>query len=525
MGWMARQKRAYLFASLARSGDQAAVTHYDVSVRGDVELGNIEATAVLVLKALVPGVAKHCFLLNSGLVLRAVAMDGVRLEVRQLELADAPGLKALWVHLPRPLEEGQEVRLTFVYAGRPTGGRWAHIDENGLRLSRRAAWYPVGAGFDTFTTRVACATRPGQVAVTDGDLVLTSQTGGQAVYVWEAREPISGLALTSGQFVAECRTHRGVELELYLGQKLREQAAPAMDLFCGVIDAYASVLGEPRARRFTAVLRRQYPGDEHLVRMVAALAHETAHIWWGSPISVGFPDTWFHEALARTMAYETVGRVLGDEARAMLVHEEIDRWAADSAIGSGQEESVLLWAKSRVPDAPRPVCIRAALALRLLHYVLGDEAFFETLRRHVSLYRAKPSGLPEFVKVAERVSGKDVDGFMRQWLGTTAAFAYEIARARCSEKPGGGFVTRFTLVNMGDAPGAVPADVLLVGDGGAASREKVTLTGRDQVLMICSRHRVNAVVLDPDAYLPNRSWRNCRAELAATASMKGGTRP
>lgn len=512
IGWVARQKRTHLFSSLARSGDEATVTRYDISVRTDVELGRLEATAILVLRALASGVTRHCFILNSGLAVRAVAMDGERLDTREVELADAPGLKAVWVHLPRPLDEGQEARLTFVYAGRPAGGRWAHIDEGGLRLSRRSAWYPVGAGFDSFTARVSCATFPGMVAVTDGDLALSSETRDQAVYVWEAREPLSGLALTAGRFALERRTHRGVELELYLGPRLKDQASQAMDLFCSVIDAYVSMLGEPEARRFVAVLRRQYPGDEHLLRLVTALAHETAHIWWGSPISVGFGDTWFHEALARAMAYETVGHVLGNDARAALIHEEIDRYAADSAIGSGAEESVLSWARSRVLDAPRHVCIRAALVLRLVHYTLGNEAFLETLRRHVSVYRAKPSGLAEFVKVAERVSGKPVDSLIRQWLGTTASFAYEIRNARCSPKPGGGFVTKFSLVNMGDAVGPVQADVLLAGDEWK-TREKVTLTGRDQVLVFCTKHPVSCIILDPDAYLPNRSWRRCRAIL------------
>ncbi len=522
IGWVARQKRTHLFSSLARSGDEATVAHYDISVRTDVEQGRLEATAVLVLRALVSGVTRHCFILNSGLALRAVTMDGGRLETRELELADAPGLKAVWVHLLQPLAVEQEARLTFVYAGRPAGGRWAHIDDSGLRLSRRAAWYPVGAGFDSFTARVACATFPGMVAVTDGDLVSSSETDDQAVYVWETREPISGLALTSGRFAVERKEHRGVELELYLGPLLKDQASEAMDLFCGVIDGYSSMLGQPEARRFTAVLRRRYPGDEHLVRLVAALAHETAHIWWGSPISVGFGDTWFHEALARAMAYETVGRVLGDDARATLIHEEIDRYAADSAIGSGAEESVLSWARSRVLDAPRPVCIRAALVLRLLHYTLGNEAFLETLRRHVSMYRAKPSGLSEFVEIAERVSGKPVDSLVRQWLGTTASFAYEIRNARCSPKPGGGFVTKFSLVNMADAVGPVQADVLLAGDEWK-TQEKVTLTGRDQVLVICTKHPVSCIVLDPDAYLPNRSWRHCRASIGPGVTGSTGS--
>ncbi|NLA07018.1 MAG: M1 family metallopeptidase, partial [Firmicutes bacterium] len=292
---------------------------------------------------------------------------------------------------------------------------------------------------------------------------------------------------------------------------LKDNIEPAIGLFCDVLDAYIDMLGNPPSDRFVSVLRRRYPDDEQEVRMVTALGHEMAHVWWGSPISVGFGDTWFHESLARTMAYETVGRVLGHDAETELVHEEIDRWEADAKLGPGAAESVLLWAKSRAPYAPRPVCIRTALALRLLGYTLGEDMFFEILRRHLSIHRAKPSGLRDFVRVAERASGMDVDGFMKRWLGNTSCFAYEIQPAVCSRKSDDRFVTKFSLVNKGDAYGPVKADILLLGDG-VETLEQVIITGRNQVLHVVTNHYVNSVVLDPGAYLPNISWRNCRVE-------------
>jgi len=125
IGWVARQKRTHLFSSLARSGDEATVTRYDISVRTDVEQGRLEATAILVLKALAPGVTRHCFVLNKGLEVSAVVVDGRRLETRETELADAPGLKAVWVYLPESLEERREVRLPSYTAAdrRAAGGR------------------------------------------------------------------------------------------------------------------------------------------------------------------------------------------------------------------------------------------------------------------------------------------------------------------------------------------------------------------------------------------------------------------
>ena len=448
-------------------------------------------------------------MLNSGLRVSSISLDETELTFREREFSDVTGLKAVWVYLPKRLHEKDEVELTFVYSGRPVGGSVVQIDGSGMRLSRKSAWYPVGAGFDVFTARITCVTCPGFVSVSDGELISLSEGADRVVHVWEVKEPISGLSLTSGKFEMACKTHRGTKLELYLGQAIKDNIEPAIDLFCDVLDAYVDMLGKPPTDRFASVLRRRYPSDEQQVRMVTALGHEMAHVWWGSPISVGFGHTWFHESLARTMAYETVGRVLGHDAETALIHEEIDRWAADVNLGPGAGESVLLWAKSRAPYAPRPVCIRTALALRLLRYNLGEDTFFEVLRRHLSLHRGKPSELSDFVMVAERTSGMDVDGFMKQWLGTTACFAYEIQSASCSKKSDNRFVTRFAMVNVGDAQGPVKADVLLAGDE-VSTRKQVTITGRNQVLFVITNHHVNSVELDPGAYLPNISWRNCR---------------
>ncbi|MDI9415202.1 MAG: M1 family aminopeptidase [Bacillota bacterium] len=511
MGWVARQKREYFFASLLHSGTQVEVNNYDININYVVEEGRFQATAVVRIRALASNVTRHCFVLNSGLNVDSIRLGETELPFREREFTDVVGLKAVWVFFPKPLDEDDELEVTFVYSGRPVGKTGVQVDDDGMRLSRKSAWYPVGAGFNSFTARVTCVTSPGFVSVSDGELISFEESDDRVVYVWDVEEPISGLGFTSGKFEMGCTIHRGVKLELYLGQAIRHTIEPGIRIFCEVLDAYIDMLGEPPVERFSSVLRRQYSSDEQEVRMVTALGHEMAHVWWGSPISVGFDHTWFHESLARVMAYETVGRVLGRDAEFQLVREEVDRWAADATLGPGGEESVLLWAKSRAPYAPRPICIRTALTLRLLRYTLGEEMFFRILRKHLSLYRGKPSGLRDFVMIAESESEMNVGRFMRQWLGNTASFAYQIESAVCSRRSEDRFATRLHLVNTGDAHSPVNADVLLAGDD-EETCEQVKLTGRNQVLYIVTNHPVNTVVLDPGAYLPNISWRNCRIQ-------------
>ena len=172
MGWVARQKREYFFASLAQSGTEVEVKKYDINVNCMVRQGQLQATTVVTLRARTPSVTKHCFVLNSGLLVSSISQGETRLTFREREFSDVIGLKAVWVHFPAPLRDNDEVELTFVYSGRPIGKTGVQVDDSGTHLSRKSAWYPVGAGFDSFTARVTCESRPGFVSASDGELAV-----------------------------------------------------------------------------------------------------------------------------------------------------------------------------------------------------------------------------------------------------------------------------------------------------------------------------------------------------------------
>jgi hypothetical protein len=100
MGWVARQKREYFFASLTQSGTQVEVKKYDINVNCMVRQGQLRATTVVTLRALMPNVTKHCFVLNSGLTVSSITRGETRLAFREREFSDVIGLKAVWVYFP-----------------------------------------------------------------------------------------------------------------------------------------------------------------------------------------------------------------------------------------------------------------------------------------------------------------------------------------------------------------------------------------------------------------------------------------
>ncbi len=72
------------------------------------------------------------------------------------------------------------------------------------------------------------------------------------------------------------------------------------------------------------------------------------------------------------------------------------------------------------PDAmfDGPVYTRGAMTLQQLRVAVGDDAFFRILRKWASIKRGGNGSTAEFIKLAERVSGQDLDALFTTWLFT-----------------------------------------------------------------------------------------------------------
>ena len=65
-----------------------------------------------------------------------------------------------------------------------------------------------------------------------------------------------------------------------------------------------------------------------------------------------------------------------------------------------------------------PVYTRGAMTLQQLRVAVGDDGFFRILRKWASIKRGGNGSTAEFIKLAERVSGQDLDALFTTWLFT-----------------------------------------------------------------------------------------------------------
>jgi aminopeptidase N len=139
------------------------------------------------------------------------------------------------------------------------------------------------------------------------------------------------------------------------------------------------------------------------------IAHELAHQWFGNSLTLAtWRDIWLHEGFACYAEWlwsEATGTHTADE-QAHLWHQRLQRQPQDLVLGDPTPAHLF---DDRVYK-------RGALTLHALRGMVGDEAFFRTLRSWTAEYHHGTVNTEGFIKVAEAVSGRGLSGLFGEWL-------------------------------------------------------------------------------------------------------------
>lgn len=146
------------------------------------------------------------------------------------------------------------------------------------------------------------------------------------------------------------------------------------------------------------------------------MVHELAHQWFGDSVSPRtWSDLWLNEGHATwyeaLYAEEKAGRTL--EARMKAAYGASDRWRAEGGPPAapkppkpGQKISIF---RPNVYDG-------AALVLYALRQEIGRRSFENLERAWVREHRDGTASTADFVHLASEISGRDLGGFLQDWL-------------------------------------------------------------------------------------------------------------
>jgi aminopeptidase N len=145
------------------------------------------------------------------------------------------------------------------------------------------------------------------------------------------------------------------------------------------------------------------------------VAHEVAHHWFGNSVSPArWQDVWLNEGFARYSESLWAEAAHGPEAAEAALRRQMSSLATASRGPNG--EGVLIGDPGPDHLFSEVVYAGGALLLHDLRERIGDDDFFRLLREWAARYRHGNATTPEFIALAEEVSGEDLDAFFADWL-------------------------------------------------------------------------------------------------------------
>jgi hypothetical protein len=147
------------------------------------------------------------------------------------------------------------------------------------------------------------------------------------------------------------------------------------------------------------------------------LAHELAHQWWGQAVGwKNYHEQWISEGFAQYFAALYAQRAHGDAAFTAMLRQ-FRRWSLSESdqgpIDLGYRLG-LIQGQGRIFRAL--VYNKGASVLHMLRRLVGDEAFFNGLRRFYADQKFQKAGTDEFQKAMETASHRSLARFFERWI-------------------------------------------------------------------------------------------------------------
>jgi aminopeptidase N len=500
--------------------------HYDIRVTLPATGSVIEGTTEiqLALTPTAPGILPLDF---TGLQVTGVRVDGAAWRFVHDDgklLVPVPPVRS---------SDGSRVRVAVDYRGTPDDGLIIRDNVHGHRAAfadnwpnRARFWFPaldhpadkatasftilVPAAWDVVANGVRTAT-PATIQQPDGAT--------RRRFEWRIAQPISTYNMVIG--AADFRVQavgrpcfsdgRCIDVTTWLFPESADKASPSFRRAAAMVEYFSRLIAPfPYDKLAHVQGSTVFGGMENATAIVyaerpladgrnieAVVAHETAHQWFGDAVTeTAWPHVWLSEGFATYFGAlffehadgEAVFRGMMEVSRRQIVASTRN----DKPIVDATEQDLFKLLNTNSYQ-------KGAWVLHMLRGSLGDEFFFDGIRRY---YRGHEHGTGltvDLQRAMEAASGKKLDQFFDQWL-----FRPGYPRLRVSSQWNSGLRTATVLVEQvqsGRWPTfRMPLTIELATAAGPVRRQ-VDVDERRERYTFQLESPPAGVVLDPEGWL------------------------
>ncbi|GAB3993061.1 M1 family aminopeptidase [Spirosoma daeguense] len=445
-------------ARVAYPGDETIdVTYYGLDLRLTHTPASMRATATVTLKSTAASLRSFFLDLNSNTTTEGLGLrvDSVKTGNQKLTFLHAQN--RLTITPAQPLANGQAFTVTVFYQGVPISR-----DLGSFRFSRHERttdpviwslsepygapdWFPCkdtpGDKADSSSVRI---TAPAQfVSVSNGTLVSTiNNPDGTRTYHWRNSYPIAqyliSVAMSNYTRYDTPFTYGNQTLPIthYVYPEVLPQVRSNLDLTPEMMGIFSERFGPYpflREKYGHAQIGLGTGGMEHqtVSSMEAGafsqnvIAHELAHQWFGDKITCrDWQNIWLNEGFAsyaEAIYAESIG---GQTTYQTTMDNFMSR--ARNARGSLYVQDISNF--TNIFNGNRTYA-KGASVLHMLRNVVGDSAFYRSLRTYVATPSVAYNNAvtEDFQAVVQQVAGKDLTYFFKQWIYGEGFPTYQVS--------------------------------------------------------------------------------------------------
>jgi aminopeptidase N len=417
------------------------VEHYALVL--DVEMDADELQAEATIRAQATQDLARFSLDLYGLEVASVTVDGAEARFERPAVPPGedgkPALPTELVIWPaQALASGATFETRVKYSGSPgprpdpsvpfmPGVGWLRAESGVYVVSEcigASSWYPCNDHpRDKATYSFRVTVDPPWIAAANGILREVVESDDERTYVFEMADPMASYlaTLNVAEFgVLALEGPRGIPMTTYHPKDATEEELAPFKRQREVFEFLESRFGPYPFQAAGAVLSYESLGGALECQTLpvysrgsglGTIVHEIAHQWFGNSVSLTvWPDIWLNEGFATYAEWIYSERHGGQTAQ-----QSFDEVYAEPATDS-------IW--TRPPGnvgGPQflfsgTVYARGAATLQALRVKIGDKAFFRLLRDWYAKNRDGNVTTADFVKLAEKRGGTQLDAFFDTWL-------------------------------------------------------------------------------------------------------------
>ncbi len=345
------------------------------------------------------------------------------------------------IELPKPIPPGKERSVTISYGGFIYGYQEVfrytkdHIGADFCMIREDVFAYPkildnswnsfIAAVNDTFDFELRVSVPKGYVMANGGWLIDKREEGERCVFSFKSQLPDWRIDVAAAKFNLledDARNFRVYHFD--------EDKEGAKRILAGMIESmnlYTKWIGKMGAERQVTVIETPegsggqaaktsilLPAESFSTeRDVSQIYHEVAHLW-DVPSLDERPSRWLSEGFANYFMALVLRENQGHESFVQILERLRSRFKSHCEYAKMLAATPIVdYGKADLTGASYT---KGALALYVLHEIVGDADFKEIFQMYVERYQEKGATLEDFRNLAEEISKKDLKKYFDEWV-------------------------------------------------------------------------------------------------------------